>query len=191
MLAQPLPQLLSAHYFPAVFAGAFFFGESVIVTAAALAPKLGWPIGEVALAAFLGTLFADATWFGLGNAADRALLSYVHAYEHAKERAIGTFGRYAERHPFRILLYLKFLYGMRIAMILYLATRRLSFPAFIFFDAIGTALWLVIILALGYGVGIGAFRTLPDLGVVQIALTVFIVSFIGFRLLGVWLSTKQ
>lgn len=60
-------EFLTEHHFLIVLFGAFFFGESVIITASSLAAQNDWSMGSIALGAFVGTVASDTIWFLLGG----------------------------------------------------------------------------------------------------------------------------
>ncbi len=145
---------LALHQSWIIFVGTLFLGESVLIAYAALSAQGGWPVTTVAVWAFAGTLVADTVWFlsaraGLGRwASDPARSSRL--------TRLGTFlDRFTGPHPHRALLATKFFYGSRVAAIAYMALRGVKTGKFLVFDAIGTALWLAVMIPIGWAVGAG------------------------------------
>lgn len=181
---------LANPYFFVVFAGAFFFGETVIITASSIAAREEWSVFVVALAAFLGTISSDTLWFLLGGWL-RLKSERIPAVRKRWERAEKTLDRAPiQGHPFLVLLFVKFLYGSRIAMILYFAARGVRTLHFVLFDAAGTIVWLAVIVPLGYGMGKGLVRAFPVLNTVQMMILVLVVSFLIFQVFRLWVTKK-
>lgn len=185
----PLVELLSSYHIPATFVGAFFFGESVIITAAYLTAQLHWSVALVVLAAFLGTVVSDTIWFFVGRLLERRL-SRTERFGRQRERIASLLKTLTGTRPALALLFIKFLYGSRIAMIFYLAARQVSLPAFLFFNAIGTLIWLAVIFPLGYIASEGIGQTQSAVRTIEIAAVVLVASAILFRLLSIWLTKR-
>ncbi len=179
--------LLTRHHLLMTFLGAFFFGEGVIITASYLSEGLGWNIAGVAAAAFLGTLIADTAWFGLGKILHD---SFPVRWQRERDRAEKLIHALTGERPFLALLFIKFLYGSRIIMILYLAARRVPLRLFVLYDALGTSLWLAVMITLGVLAGKGLGNAESIVSIVQMAVAVFVASIILFRLFALWLTKK-
>ena len=184
-----LIQLLTTYHIPAVFVGTFFFGESVAITSAYLAIQLGWPIAEVFSAAFAGTVISDTLWFFLGNFLQRRF-AQSEKFQHKREKAGELFSRLAGTRPFLVLLYIKFLYGSRIAMILYLAAQKVSLPTFTLFNAFGALIWLLVVIPIGIFAAKGTPDALSAFDVLKIGAGVLLASWVTFRFISAWLTKK-
>jgi membrane protein DedA with SNARE-associated domain len=64
-----LIQLLSSHQLPvvAIYAGAFLFGETILIAASFMAAQGVWTLWSVFWLGLAGTLTADSLWFLLGQ----------------------------------------------------------------------------------------------------------------------------
>lgn len=187
---EPLSALLTAYQIPSVFAGAFFFGDSVILTAAYVAGQLSWSPIPLFLAALLGTVLSDTLWFLFGA----KLLSRFNDAKFLKkerEKMSGFVQRLVGERPLPALIMVKFLYGSRVAMILYVASRGMSFATFTFFNAIGAVVWLLVFIPLGYLAGRGIGTAFPYVSVVPAALTVLVLSIVVFRVITVWMEKRN
>ncbi len=184
-----LSQWFAVYSFPTAFLGAFFFGESVIITLTFLAIQLQHPFFLIALAFFTGTVAADTAWFFLGRL----------GYSQIKKRNIWQKQRIESekmlRHltgtrPFWALLFIKFLYGSRIAMILYVAAQKTPLSTFLIFNSLGTIIWLAILLPLGVFAARGVGNTLPLLDLIQAGVIIFVLSIILFKVFSLWLTKR-
>ena len=168
-----------------VFLGTVVLGESVILAAAALAAQGSWSIWSVAVAAFTGTILSDAMWFLLaGRLVDRIERDpdrSARLHRHASRLDRWTTGR-----PHLALLFGKFVYGTRILSIAYISVRDTHLKRFLGFDAVGTVIWLAVILPIGYAAGRGIERAGVDLTRVEPALAAVVVAAIAIRGVTEW-----
>ena len=58
---------LETYKSPAIFLGAFLFGETIILSAVFLAIENSWSLLLMFVLSFLGTLIADIVWFVAGG----------------------------------------------------------------------------------------------------------------------------
>src|SRR3989344_5803286 len=94
------------------------------------------------------------------------------------------------KNPLLAIIAVKFLYGTRIAMIVYVAARGMSFGTFALYNSIGTFLWLAVLFPLGYLTGKGLAQALPPIYAIQAAIVVLILSFIIMRMFSIWLTKR-
>lgn len=188
-MLETITALLTAHRIVAVFWGAFFFGDSVIFTAAYLAGQLAWDAVPIFATAFLGTAAADTMWFFLGVYVSKRF-SGTTFMRYQREKAATLLAKLTGEKPAYALIFIKFLYGSRIAMILYVAARGLSFRTFSLYNSIGILVWLGVFFPIGYLAGKGISSNFPILNVIEAAVIVFVVSFVLMRILTLWLTRK-
>ena len=148
---------LTLYQVPALFVGAFFFGEAVILAAALLAQDGLWNIWTVFGVSFVATVVSDAICYYIGSTIffkKKWFLKYENKYKGMVE----LLDNKVSQRPYLSLLIIKFLYGTRIVTILYLAVKEIGFWKFLLFDIVGTFVWLVAILSIGWfaGMGIGS-----------------------------------
>lgn len=182
--------LLTAYQLPTIFVGAFFFGDSVILTGAYVAGQLSWSPIPLFLAAFLGTMASDTLWFVFG-AQLLARFSHARFLKKEREKMSGFVQRLVGEHPLTALIMVKFLYGSRVAMILYVASRGMSFSTFTLFNGIGALIWLFVFVPLGYLAGKGVGAAFPYVEVVPMAILVLIMSIIIFRIVTIWMEKRN
>lgn len=182
-------QLLSLYQMPSIFFGAFFFGETVIISAAFLAAEGLWSIYTVFWLSLLGTIVSDSLWFFLG----KQLLTRTKKWEKYKKKhdtLISKLQTLAGDRPFLALLFIKFLYGTRILTIIYLSMRKIHFSLFLLFDTIGSLIWLVAIVAIGWLAGKGIVNMVPIFKKFEYALLILAVVLIIFKIGTTWISKK-
>ena len=172
-----------------LFFGAFFFGETVIISSALVVFAQGLSVPIAFIIAFLGTVLSDTVWFLLGTSVIRKRLERNGTWQKNQqfiERLNAVFGRF----PFLILLVIKFLYGTRILTIVYLSVRKLPLWQFIVFNAAGTVLWLSVLFGLSYTAVHAAISIDGTLSTIQIVVMSAVVVFIIVKLLNLWITKR-
>lgn len=188
-MIEMLTALLTTYQLPSVFVGAFLFGDSVIVTSSYLAGQLSWSPVPIFLAALAGTVASDTLWYIFGRFfATR--FSETTFLKKEREKMSGFIARLVGQKPLTALILVKFLYGSRIAMILYAASSGISFWTFSFFNCLGAIIWLLVFIPLGYFAGMGVGHVAPFLDALPVALAVLVGSFVIFRIITVWMEKR-
>jgi membrane protein DedA with SNARE-associated domain len=177
---------LTLYQIPALFVGAFFFGETVILAAALLAQQGWWNMSTVFVVSFIATVVSDAVWFWLGTTFFFKK-KWFDKYEKKYKGIVDVLDRKVGHRPYLSLLVIKFLYGTRIITILYLAVKDLSFWKFILFDTIGTLVWLVAMLAIGWFAGNG-IASMGLFGSITKLLSALVVCILVYRWIEVWIT---
>jgi membrane-associated protein len=151
-----LERLLPEYGLLAVFVGAFFEGEGVLLAASVLAARgVLSPIG-VWLAASLGAWSGHLVWFFLGRRFARRLLP---RFESLAERTAEV-DRIVEAHPRTAVFVLQYLYGVRMLGALALGLMRFSWRRFVLYEAVNCLVWAALFTGAGYAVGAAAERFL-------------------------------
>ena len=185
-LAQLIFSFLYAWQLPEVFVGSFIFGETVIITAAFLAGQGTWNAPGVFVMAFLGTVASDTLWFVAGRhffATLKRRTWIARRYESVTERITAITGR----RSFFLFIMIKFLYGTRIFMITHIASHKFTLGRFLGLDAAATALWLIVIFAVGWLAGRGALSLSASLGNLRAGVLVIAALLIVYKLFTLWL----
>lgn len=189
MFSDQLTSLLIDYHLPAIFLGAFFFGETVIISAAVLAAKGYWSLWVVFWFSLIGTIASDCIWFYCGQ----AIFRLTHRWEKHRpkyERILAALEKLTGKRPFLSLLFIKFLYGTRVLIIMYLSVRRLPFWLFFVFNTIGTAVWLMVILTLGWLTSTQLLDAFPIFNKIQYLLLALLVLILLIRFISIWLRKK-
>lgn len=164
---------LTTYQIPAIFIGAFFFGEAVILVAALLAQQGMWDFSTVFFVSLIATVLSDSLcfWFGYEFFFKK---KWFLRYEKKYEASIKFLDEKVKSKPYLSLLIIKFLYGTRLLTIIYLAVRQMKFIKFFLFDTLGTVVWLVVMLLIGWlaGNGIGNIFIVGRLSKILLALIV-------------------
>lgn len=185
-----MEEFLATHHAWIVFFGAFFLGETLILTASALAAHGHFSVFAVVIWAYLGTVLSDGMWFLLARPAklffDRSGRGRVR-YQRVLEWLDRRFGP----HPERALLFIKFVYGARLATIVYLAIRRVRFRTFMGMNGAGAAPWLAAVVTVGWLAGKGLSYLGPQLSRLEYLLPLVLALALIIQGVVKWLSRRS
>ena len=184
-----MADLLAQHHAWLVFFGSFLFGETLIIPAAAIAAQGHFSVLAVAGWAYLGTVVSDGIWFVAARPLSRLLERSEQSQARSKAALNWISKRFGDR-PERALLFIKFVYGTRIATIVYLSVRKLALRVFVAYNSVGTGLWIVVIVSIGWLAGRGIANLQSSLTKIEYLLPVAIILALGLKGLVAWLSKR-
>jgi len=136
------------------FLAAYIGGEEMIIPLAILVGHGLWSLWLLFTVCFIGTLFADLTWFLLG----RHGIQKRRFFQRYKEKytKMSTFIRKLAKTEIGLLLITKFIYGTRIFTIILISLEGLSINKFIKINSLVILIWLPIITGIGWMIGRGS-----------------------------------
>jgi len=144
-----LEHLLEVYGYPALFAGTFLEGETPLLMASFLAHRGYLSLPVVALVGFAGAFAADQLSFYLGRSRGRGYLVGRPVWQAKAERAHALLQRYG----LRIVVGFRFVYGLRVATPFVVGMTGFAPLRFLLLNAVGGAVWSVVITFLGYSLG--------------------------------------
>lgn len=154
-----LSQLIQDYGYAAVAVGSFLEGETVLILAA-VGAHLGYlALPAVIVVAAIGAFLGDSFYFFAGRRYGRRLMARFPALGRAVPRVDRFVGRW---HALAVVV-LRFTYGLRIAGPIVLGAGRMRTFTFLWANAVGAAVWAVLLAAIGYSFGHLAQRLLGDL----------------------------
>ncbi len=137
----------------AVLLGAMIEGESIILTASALAALGHLSIVRVALVTFLGTLIADQAIYFLGHFyGSKSLVYLVNKFPKLKPHVEKGL-QFLKKHETTYILSFRFIYGIRIISPFIIGAQNISFARFAVLNLVAAIVWTVLSCALGYFLG--------------------------------------
>lgn len=154
-LAPLIIEILKEYGYVIVFLGTIVAGEVVILAAVFLASLKVLNIYLVILFCLAGTVISDNLWYLIGTKLNNRF-SYFKKYLYLTryKKKIASFKEKFNSHYRQFLVMGKFIYGFRILILLTSGYQRISYKKFVIFNLIGTLCWLVIIVFLGYVMGL-------------------------------------
>lgn len=154
------PSLVSQYGYLAVFVGCFLEGETILLLASYAArrgyldPWLVW-----AVAAFAGTM-GDLFFFWLGRRHGRWVLETLPRLRGKITWALVLI----ENHPVKLILLMRFLYGLRIALPIAMGMSRIPVQLYVPLNFLSALLWAAVIVLAGYLFGAAVEVWLDELG---------------------------
>src|SRR6185295_1361319 len=155
-------------------------GETAIFTAGILASRDELQIEIVIAVAAAAAIIGDNIGFAIGRRYGRRLLLVPGPFESHRRRVIELGEPFFERHGPKAVFLGRWITGLRITSAWLAGVNRMSWPTFLFWNALGGICWAISIALLAYFLGRGAERivNLAGLGgavVVVLALAVVLV----------------
>lgn len=144
-----LISFIDSYGYFAVFLGGIFEGEAVLVLGglAAYGGFLKLPL--VFLFAFIGAMASDWAWFFVGRHKGRKV---IEKWPKLKNLMLKP-QRHIDKRASFISFTLRFMYGFRTVVPLSLGMSTIKTPVFLFFNTLGSMLWVSVIGTSGYFFG--------------------------------------
>jgi membrane protein DedA with SNARE-associated domain len=164
----------------AVLFGSVIEGESIILTASALAALKKLSLLKVFMITFLGTCFADQMIFILGRLFGQkflmALLNRFHFLRQHADRALS----FLKKHETLYIMSFRFIYGIRVISPFIIGVQGISFARFFVLNIISGFVWTVISCGAGYYLGhlVGIYTKNIAVTIFSIFLCIFLVGFL-------------
>lgn len=144
-----LPTLIAQYGLIAVFAGSLLEGETLLLLAGYAAHRGYLDFAAVVAVAMLGAVIGDLGWFVLGRYQGRRLLDRHPRLGDKVRRALALI----ERHPTKILLAMRFAWGLRIALPVAIGMSRIPWRRFLLLNLLSALLWAPVVAGAGYAFG--------------------------------------
>jgi membrane protein DedA with SNARE-associated domain len=149
-------------------------GETAIFTAGILASRDELQIEIVIAVAAAAAIIGDNIGFAIGRRFGRRLLLLPGPLERHRRRVIEIGEPFFERHGPKAVFLGRWITGLRITSAWLAGVNRMSWPTFVFWNALGGIFWATTVALVAYYVGRGAERIfnaagLGGAGVVVIA----------------------
>lgn len=138
---------LIAHYgLVIVFAGSLLEGETVLLLAGYAAHQAYLDFATVVAVAMLGAAIGDTFWFMLGRRQGARLIARFPGLGDRVRRAL----QLIERNPVKIILAMRFAWGLRIALPIAIGMSRVTWRRFLLFNLLSALLWAPLVASVGY-----------------------------------------
>jgi membrane protein DedA with SNARE-associated domain len=143
---EPMEDLIATYGYPAILAGTFLEGETVLLVGGYLA-SLGYlSLPWVAFCAFLGSWAGDSLYFFIGRRWGGRLLEMRPTWRPSVERAL----RLLQRYDVIFILCFRFVYGVRTVSPFVIGMSGVSPIRFVLLNMVAAALWAVAFSVTGY-----------------------------------------
>src|ERR1700729_3546745 len=128
-------------------------GETVLILGAVYAGTGRLSIVLVALLGFLGAMLGDNIGFAIGHFGGRRLIARYGRYVFLTPERFDQASRFFDRHGGKIIVVARFIEGLRQANGIIAGTSGMRWLRFLFFNALGAALWVGTWVSVGYLAG--------------------------------------
>ena len=141
-------------------------GETALITAGIVASRGRLSIEEVIAVAAAAAILGDNVGFAIGRKLGRRLLTAPGPFLHHRRRVIAVGEPFFDRHGPKAVFLGRWVTGLRITAAWMAGVTRMSWPTFLFWNALGGIAWATSIGLLAYFVGHSAekFIHLAGLG---------------------------
>lgn len=144
-----LAALIAQFGLAAVFAGALFEGETILLLAGYAAHRGYLDFWAVVAVAATAAVLGDQFWFWLGRRHVGRLLARHPSLHLRAQRALALI----ERHPRASILAMRFLWGLRTALPVAVGMSRVRWQTFLLLNLLSALVWAPLVAGLGYGLG--------------------------------------
>jgi membrane protein DedA with SNARE-associated domain len=128
----------------ALFFAAAIEGDVTLLLTGLLIHLNVWPAGKAVAVGALGAMAGDSFYFWLGHGTARRWLTTAHG-----RRVMPRIKRFAHRYGVKSLILGRYIYGARVATMVFWGMQGLPVARFLLLDALNCSIW-----AIGFG-GIG------------------------------------
>jgi len=164
--------LIQTYGYWAVLLGTMLEGETVLVLGGVVAHRGYLQLYRIIVVAFVGAVIGDQFWFYVGRTRGQAWLASRPKWQAAMTRWQDVLSR----HQSACTLLFRFVYGFRTVAPLALAMSGMSTTRFAILNAVGAALWALVISTLGYVLGDAAARLLGDVEHYELAAAIVVIA---------------
>lgn len=179
-----LQQLVLDYGYLALFIGTFLEGETILIIAGFLAHSGYLELSLAILAAFLGTFAGDQTWFYLGRSKGIAFLEKRPLWHSKTDKVFDLL----HRHPIKVILGFRFLYGVRNVTPFVIGASRMSPAKFFGLNFLGALVWAITFGVVGYQFGAAAESMLGEIKQYEMHVLLVLVVIAGLLF---WRSTHK
>jgi membrane protein DedA with SNARE-associated domain len=144
-----LSALITQYGLVAVFAGSLLEGETVLLLAGYAAHRGYLDFAAVVAVGALGAVIGDQGWFLLGRYQGSRVLDRRPWLDDSIRRALALI----ERHPTKILLAMRYAWGLRIALPVAVGMTHIRWQRYLLLNLLSALLWAPVIAGLGYAFG--------------------------------------
>ncbi len=154
-----LSALLEQYGYALVFLGTLVEGETVLVLAGYFAHRGYLDLGGVMVTAFVGAVCGDQLFFHLGRRHAKGLLARFPRLRDKVNVAL----RRVEDHQVKIVLTMRFLWGLRIALPVALGLTAMNARRFFWLNLLSAAVWSCTFALVGFGTSRVVSRVFEDM----------------------------
>jgi len=154
-----LPAHLHSYGYALIFLGTFAEGESLLVLGGIFAHRGYLDLGGVIATSFLAAICGDQLFFHLGRKHAKGLLT---RFPRLRDKVNMSLHR-VEQHQVKVVLGMRFLWGLRVALPVALGLTSMSARRFFWLNLLSAAVWSSVFASIGFFAGEVFSRIVDDL----------------------------
>jgi membrane protein DedA with SNARE-associated domain len=154
-----LPALLHQYGYLLIFLGTFVEGESLLMLGGYFAHRGYLELGGVIATSFVAAMCGDQLFFHLGRSHAKGLLARFPRLRDKVNLALAR----VEQHQVKVVLSMRFLWGLRIALPVALGLTRMPARKFFWLNLLSAAVWSSVFALIGFGASRVVARIVEDL----------------------------
>ncbi len=183
-----LSSLIAEYGYWAVFIGCFLEGETVLLLAGFAAHRGLLQIEQVAIVAFAASTLGDQSFYWVGRRYGNTLFT---RYPRLGDQ-VPRVQRLLDRYHAGLILSIRFLYGLRVAGPIVMGALHVPALRFAWLNALGAAIWAILIAGLGYQFGKSLELFFKDLHLIEeLVLAVILLLGLAHGFLTYWRKRKR
>jgi membrane protein DedA with SNARE-associated domain len=144
-----LPELLHSYGYALIFIGTLAEGETLLMLGGYFAHQGYLQLGAVILTAFVGAVCGDQLFFWIGRHHAKRLLG---RFPKLRDKVNVALHR-VEIHQVKVVLCMRFLWGLRIALPIALGLSNMRTRRFLWLNLLSAAVWSTVFAVVGYAAG--------------------------------------
>ena len=141
-----LPSLLHQYGYLLIFLGTLAEGETLLMLGGYFAHRGYLDLGGVIATSFIAALCGDQLFFHLGRSHAKALLE---RFPRLRDKVNVALSR-VEQHQVKVVLSMRFLWGLRIALPVALGLTRMEARKFFWLNLLSAAVWSCVFAFVGF-----------------------------------------
>lgn len=142
-----LPALLEQYGYALIFVGTLAEGETLLMLGGYFAHQGYLQLGGVIATAFVGAVCGDQLFFYIGRHHAKELLQRFPKLRDKVQVALHR----VENHQVKIVLTMRFLWGLRIALPIALGLTSMKLRRFFWLNLVSAAVWSCVFAVIGFG----------------------------------------
>ncbi|MHB1083462.1 MAG: DedA family protein [Thiobacillus sp.] len=154
-----LSTLIAQYGLVTVFGGSLLEGETVLLLAGYAVHRGYLDFAAVVAVAMLGAVIGDQVWFTLGRRQGARLTARRPWLDDKVQHALLLI----ERHPTKIILAMRFAWGLRTALPIAIGMSHIPWLRFLLLNVLSALVWAPLVAAIGYFFGALLARNVSSL----------------------------
>ena len=142
-----MEELLHQYGYLLIFLGTFVEGETLLMLGGYFAHRGYLDLGGVVATSFIAAVCGDQLFFHLGRSHAKGLLARFPRLRDKVNLALSR----VERHQVKVVLTMRFLWGLRIALPVALGLTSMSARKFFWLNLLSAAVWSCVFALIGFG----------------------------------------